>query len=201
MAVLAEQAAPELEEDPRAARFSEVERGFFVGLEVGYLGLFKTPVAVPSRYPFAGSGGGQSHGFKTGLQIGYELNSRFAVSLFIFGASESASASYGAFDLMSAGADGRFSLVSWKDTNEVTRLHLYGHARLGYLRSNPEGLFGVYAESGLFRRSDLMLGAGPGLEYFTRLRHFSVGIALDFVYVLHAQAAGISAAPTLRYTF
>ena len=46
---LAQDAAPQLQEDPRAARFKDVERGFFIGFEAGYIGLLDTPVADPEK--------------------------------------------------------------------------------------------------------------------------------------------------------
>ncbi len=33
---LAQDAAPQLQEDPRAAKFKDVERGFFIGFEAGW---------------------------------------------------------------------------------------------------------------------------------------------------------------------
>ena len=44
----AQEAAPTLQEDPRAARFQDVERGFFVGFEAGYLGLLRPQAALTS---------------------------------------------------------------------------------------------------------------------------------------------------------
>ncbi len=197
----AQEAAPQLEEDPRAARYHEVERGFFVGFEVGYLGLFKTPVATPSKYPYAGSGGGQANGFSSGLHFGYDITPKLALGVFVAGANATAGSSYGAFDLMSAGLDARYAVFSRPDAFQVSRLKLYVHGRAGIARSYPSGLFGKYADSGIFRRSDALMAGGAGLEYFTRLRHFSVGIAADFVYVLNAQVPGVAITPTMRYTF
>ncbi len=62
-----QEAAPALQENPRAARFNEVERGFFTGLELGYLHLMKTPVADPAAYPYAGSDGGPASGLVKAL--------------------------------------------------------------------------------------------------------------------------------------
>ncbi len=189
---LAQEAAPALQEDPRAARFREVERGLFTGFETGYLHLLKTPVADRAAFPYAGADGGAAHGFVTGVHVGYDLFSRLAVSLFAWQGNASAGASYGAFSVSTAGADLRFALIGLRDSNEVERLYLYLHARGGYVWTYPKGLFGD---------TDLLGQGGVGLEYFTRLRHFSVGVVADGLYFTTAKAAGFSVVPTLRYTF
>lgn len=66
------------------------------------------------------------------------------------------------------------------------------HARAGYARTFPKGLFGT---------SDVVVQGGPGFEYFTRLRHFSIGASLDYVRALKAKAHGATLYSTVRYTF
>ncbi len=192
LAASAQDAAPQLPEDPRAARFREVERGLFAGFEVGYLHLTKTPTQDRVRFPYAGEDGGAAGGLLVGVHVGYDVLPRLALSAFVLGSSAKADPSYGAFDVAAAGADLRFAFLAFPDSQGVERVHLYLHGRGGYLRSRPEGLFA---------RSDLLLGGGLGIEYFTRLRHFSVGLALDGVYVQKAKVPGFLVAPTLRYTF
>jgi hypothetical protein len=190
-AALAQEAAPALQEDPRAARFREVERGLFASFEIGYLHLFETPVADPAAFPYAGAGG-SAQGIVSGLLVGYDLSSRLAVSLFAWQGNATASASYGAFGITAAGADLRFALLGMRDSNEVERLYLYLHARGGYVWTRPKGLFGD---------NDVLAQGGVGLEYFTRLRHFSVGVTVDGLYFTTAKTTGLSVVPTLRYTF
>jgi hypothetical protein len=192
LAASAQEAAPALEQDPRAARFREVERGLFAGLEVGYLHLLKTPVADPARYPYAGSDGGAADGVVIGLVVGYDVTSRLAVSLFATQGNVTASPSYGSFNLTAVGADVRFAFAGLRDANEVERLYLYLHARGGYAWTYPQGLFGD---------TEVLAQGGVGLEYYTRLRHFSVGLAVDGLYFTRAKASGFSVVPTLRYTF
>lgn len=189
---VAQEAAPALQEDPRAARFHEVERGLFTGFEIGYLRLLKTPVAKPASFPYAGTEGGAAQGFVSGVLVGYDLSSRLAVSIFAWQGNATASPSYGSFNVTAAGADLRFALLGLRDSNEVERLYLYLHARGGYVRTYPKGLFG---------ENDLLAQGGAGVEYFTRLRHFSVGLMVDGLYFSTAKAAGLSVVPTLRYTF
>ncbi len=192
LGALAQEAAAPLPRDPRAPRFNEVERGVFTGFEVGYLTLFKTPTATPSKYPYAGADGGRSDGFLVGVDLGYDVTSRFALALFALGADSRASASYGGFSIGVVGADARVALLGSRDANGVERLYVYLHGRGGYLLTSPEGLFG---------KEDGYLAGGPGIEYYTRLRHFSVGLAADVAYLPKAKTAGLAVTPTVRYTF
>lgn len=188
----AQDAAPPLEENPRAAHFKDVERGFFVGFQAGYMGIFNTPTQDRVQYPGAGSSGGRAGGMLVGAEIGMDVNSRLSLSVFGQGGNEHASASYGGFSLYGAGMDVRYAYYGKKDRNDWERLFLYVHARGAYALTYPKGLFGT---------SDVLLQGGPGIEYFTRLRHFSIGFALDYLYVTKAKASGFAAYPTLRYTF
>lgn len=191
-AALAQEAGPGALEDPRAAKFADVERGVFVGMEAGGLVLFKTPTADRAKFPVAGEAGGTSRGVVVGLTAGIDLGSSAALSAFALGTSQRAGIDYGAFDLLAAGLDVRVALWKRADRNGWNRLFLYGHLRGGYALSHPEGLFGD---------SDVLLAAGLGVEYFTQLRHFSVGLQIDGVYALSAGAPGLSLTPVVRYTF
>ena len=188
----AQESAPVIPEDPRAPRFHEVEHGFFTGFEVGYLTLFKTPTADAGRFPLAPDGGGRSGGFLVGVNAGYDFSDRLALSAYLLGATSRASVSYGAFNLLSVGGDLRVTLFGARDRNGTERLHLYLHARGGWLMTRPAGLFG---------NTDLFFAGGPGIEYDTQLRHFSVGLAVDGAYVAKAKAPGLAVTPTVRYTF
>lgn len=189
---LGQEAAPRLEEDPRAARFRDVERGFFVGFEAGYLGLFDTPTADVEKFPLAGDGGGAASGLVVGAIAGVDIGSRLSVALFAQGGNARASVDYGAFSLFAAGLDLKVALLGRKDRNDWERFFLFVHARGGWARTYPEGLFGS---------DELIVSGGPGVEYFTRLRHFSVGLSADAVYATKAGAAGFAVYPTVRYTF
>jgi hypothetical protein len=188
----AQDAAPAPVEDPRAPKFRDVERGLFVGFEAGWLGLLKTPNQDPIKYNFATGGGGSAGGAVIGIHLGYDVTERLAVALFAEGASEKASASYGAFDLLVGGLDLRYAFYGRKDRNGYQRFFLYAHGRGGYLLTHPKGLFGD---------TDVLVGGGLGAEYFTQLRHFSVGLQVDGLYVLSAKAAGFAVTPVVRYTF
>lgn len=189
---LAQDAAPQLQEDPRAARFRDVERGVFVAFEAGYLGLFDTPTADAEKFPLAGESGGSAGGLVVGALVGVDLGSRLSVALFAQGGNAKASANYGAFSLFAGGADVKLAILGRRDRNDWERLYVYVHARGGVARTFPEGLFGT---------DEVVFAGGPGVEYHTRLRHFSVGLGADWVYASNAGASGFAVYPTLRYTF
>ncbi len=192
---LAQDAAPQLQEDPRAAKFKDVERGFFVGFEAGWLGLLETPVADTAKFPLleGTSGGGSAGGLMVGAIVGMDLGSRLSIGLYAQGGNPSASnRDYGSFSLFSGGADVKVAVLGHRDRNDWERLYLYVHARAGIARSYPEGLFGT---------DDVVVAGGPGVEYYTRLRHFSVGFAADYVRATKAGANGFTIYPSVRYTF
>ena len=70
---------------------------------------------------------------------------------------------------------------------------MYVHGRGGY----GEDL----SRRGSSARATSSSPAGPGIEYFTKLRHFSIGAAADVVYATKAGAVGFAVYPTVRYTF
>ena len=185
-------AAPQLQEDPRAPKFRDVERGFFFGLEAGYLGFFETPTADPAKFPYAGSGGGRAGGLVVTMSFGVDLGNRLSLALFGQTGNERAGSKYGAFNLYGGGLDLRVAVFGKKDRNDNERFYVYVHGRGGLARTYPEGLFGT---------EELLFAGGPGIEYFTPLRHFSVGFAADYVYASKAQASGYAVYPTVRYTF
>lgn len=184
--------APKLEEDPRAAKFRDVERGFFVGFEAGYLHLLDTPTADREKFPLAGDSGGGAGGILVGALLGVDIGTRLSVALYAQGGNARASADYGAFSLYAGGLDVKVAVLGKKDRNDWERFYVYAHARGGWAKTYPEGLFGT---------DELVVGGGPGVEYYTRLRHFSIGVGADFVYATKAGAAGFAVYPTVRYTF
>jgi len=191
-AARAQDAAPGALTDPRAAKFNDVERGFFMGMEAGGLMLLKTPTQDAVKFPYAGAEGGRSSGVLVGLTAGFDIGSRVALAAFATGTSQRAGVDYGAFDLLAAGLDLRVAFWDRSDRNGWKRLFLYAHARGGYALTHPTGLFGD---------SEVVIAGGVGMEYFTQLRHFSVGLQLDAVYALSAGAPGVSLSPIVRYTF
>lgn len=191
-AARAQEAGPVSTEDPRAAKFADVERGLSIGMEAGGLWLTKTPTKDKALFPFAGDGGGASRGLVVGMTLGVDLGQRIGVSAVLLGTSQRAGTSYGAFDLLAAGLDVRYAFYGVKDRNGWERFFAYAHARAGYALSHPKGLFGD---------TDTLVAGGVGVEYYTQLRHFSVGLQVDGAYAVSAKAPGFSVSPVVRYTF
>jgi hypothetical protein len=189
---LAQDAAPQLQEDPRAAKFKDVERGFFVGFEAGYQGWLDTPTSDPEKYPVAGTSGGTAGGLVVGALVGTDIGSRLSLALFAQGGNVSASSNYGSFSVFAGGLDLKLAVFGRRDRNDWERLYVFVHARGGWSRSYPEGLFGT---------DDVVVAGGPGVEYYTRLRHFSVALTADYLYATTAGASGFAVYPTVRYTF
>lgn len=191
---LGQEAAPRLEDDPRAARFDDVERGFFLAFEAGYMGLLDTPTADRERFPLAAEGGGRAGALPmVGVLAGVDLGKRVSAALFFQGGNLRASDDdYGAFSLYTAGLDLKVAVLGYRDRNDWERFYVYVHGRGGLAKTYPEGLFGT---------DEVIFAGGPGVEYYTRLRHFSISLGADFFYASKAGAAGFAVYPTVRYTF
>ena len=48
---------------------------------------------------------------------------------------------------------------------------------------------------------DVMISGGAGIEYFTRLRHFVIGVEANFNFMALTQSVGFSVLPTVKYAF
>jgi len=67
----------------------------------------------------------------------------------------------------------------------------YARGGVGYAKFYPTELLSP----------DALLFAGPGIEYFTRIRHFSVGFEVTGSYLVKSKTFGFALAPNLRYAF
>jgi hypothetical protein len=98
----------------------------------------------------------------------------------------------GDFSSLILGATAKVFLLGVPDDNGVKRL-------FGYVRGGV-GL-AVIGPKNFYPGSDVVILAGAGLEYFTRLRHLSVGLDADFVMGVSYLGPGLMLSPNLRYTF
>lgn len=186
----AESAAPI--EDRPALKLNEVERGFFFGAEGGGLFLFS---------PKATKNSGFAPGRIMGLSVGGDLGNYVALSLFALGTHSDTPAGFvstgatqmgGDFSTLIVGAMAKVYLLQVPDDNGVRRV-------LGYLRGGAGSAF--VGPKGFYASNDVVILGGAGVEYFTHLRHFSLGIDADFVMGLSHLGAGLMISPNLRYTF
>jgi hypothetical protein len=176
-----------------ATGFSEVERGFFLGVSGGPSFVTKAPANSGPR-PF-------SSGQTAELELGYDLGPRLAISFFISGTMQHAGSDYignsggaasGDFSFLVPGAALRLNALGFDDGQGVQRTWIYLRGGVGYAMFTPKALL---------PDSDFLVFAGPGLEYYTRLRHFSIGVELEGTMLAKAKTFGFQVTPTLRYAF
>ncbi len=181
--------------DKAAVTFNEIERGLFFGVQGGWLFLTNPPAQAGSQRPF-------STGQTAFVEVGYELGERISVAAFLMAAQNRTSARYtgfsenhafsGDFATLAPGATARFNLLGFNDGQDIKRTWLYARAGAGFAMFSPKTLL---------PRPDVLAFAGPGVEYFTRLRHFSVGLEAMGAYLVSGGTIGFTVTPNLRYAF
>jgi hypothetical protein len=90
------------------------------------------------------------------------------------------------------GAALKVRLLGLDDAQGVRRTWIYVRAAGAAVFYNP---------TSLIDRLDVLVSGGVGLEYFTRLRHFSLGIEGNFNYLARSGSLGFSVFPTVKYSF
>lgn len=182
--------------DKEAVVFDEVERGL-------YFGLFGGPAFIVNA-PTPEGGGPFSTGLSAQLEVGYDFGERLSVGAFLLGAFHRAGSDYlgysagtetpasGDFSLLVPGLAARAHLVGFSDSQQVKRTWFYVRGGAGYALFSPKQLL---------PDSDILVFAGPGVEYYTRLRHFSVGIELTGSLLVSSGTFGFALSPNLRYAF
>src|SRR5262249_45735690 len=130
------------------------------------------------------------------LDIGVDIADRVVAGVMLQAASNRASSDYlgttgvsasGDFSELLPGVSVKVNLVGINDSQDVQRLWLY-------LRAAAAA--GLYFPKSLIDKFDIMIQGGPGIEYYTKLRHFAVGFELSFVFMALTQTIGMSA-PTV----
>ena len=172
----------------------DIERGFYLRGAAGSFFLANPPTTPGNPSPF-------SFGQFTQIEVGYDLNEYFAAGLFLMATANRESSSYigksggtalGDFFALVPGATVRLSFVGFADENDVKRTWLYLRGGAGYAKFYP---------TALLPDPDVLLFAGPGIEYFTHLRHFSIGLEVTGTYLAKGKTYGFAIAPNLRYAF
>jgi hypothetical protein len=180
--------------DRPAVTFDEIERGLYFAVLGGPLFLTNPPAPEGTPRPF-------SSGPMAQVEVGVDLGDNFSLGLFVMGSSVRTSADYvgnsggavsGDFSTMVPGAVLRARLVGLADSQEVKRTWFYLRGGAGYAMFSPKRLL---------PESDILVFAGPGVEYYTRLRHFSVGLEVTGNYLVSGGTFGFAVAPNIRYAF
>jgi hypothetical protein len=203
--------AKELKDKPQTT-FNEIERGFYIGITAGFWSL----INPPANKTFTREDGvvidpASTQSFSSGqtaqMEIGVDFSERVSAAIFVQATANRANASYtgksqdpvtgaprasGDFTTVIPGALVRVGLLGLTDSQDVKRTWFYVRLGAGYVLYQPKALLPI---------PDVMIFAGPGVEYFTRLRHFSIGLEANFVFMALTQAFGFTVTPMLRYAF
>ncbi|PTL82543.1 adventurous gliding motility protein CglE [Vitiosangium sp. GDMCC 1.1324] len=179
--------------DRPAETFEEIERGLYFSVLGGPFFIVNPPASSGPR-PF-------SPGQMAQVEVGVDIGERLSIGAFLMGASNRAGSDYvgnsggaasGDFSTLVPGALARVHLVGFADSQDVKRTWLYVRGGAGYAIFRPKQLL---------PDSDILVFAGPGLEYYTRLRHFSVGVEVTGSLFVKSQSFGFAVTPNLRYAF
>jgi opacity protein-like surface antigen len=184
--------------DRPAETFEEIERGLYFSVLGGPYFVVNPPADDdPTRddeRPF-------SPGQMAQVEVGVDIGARLSVGAFVMGSTNRAGSEYvgysggtasGDFSMLVPGAVARLHLVGIADAQDVQRTWVYVRGGAGYALFRPKQLL---------PDSDILVFAGPGVEYYTRLRHFSVGIEVTGTFLVRSQSFGFAVTPNLRYAF
>lgn len=186
--------AQEKVEDKKAPAIQEIERGFYFEARGGFFGVVNPPAGGSSKSYFA-------TGQAVELDMGFDIGDRVSPSIFLLATANKMGSDYtgysggtasGDFGSMIPGVGVKVRLVGLDDSQSVKRTWVYVHAAGGVV---------FYSPSALLNRLDVLLAAGPGIEYFTKLRHFSIGVEANFNFMVLTQTIGFSILPTVKYSF
>lgn len=192
---IAQTAAPTKVEDKKAVTYNEIERGFFFEARGGFYGVINPPTLSGGFSEF-------SAGQAIGLDMGFDIGERISPSIFLLASANRMSSKYtglsttgaasGDFGALTPGAAVKVRLVGIADSQDVQRTWFYLRAGAGVV---------FYSPASLLPNIDVLVTAGPGIEYFTRLRHFVIGLEANFNFMALTQSLGFSILPTVKYAF
>lgn len=181
--------------DKPAQRFDEVERGFYVGATAGPFFIANAPAPAGAERPF-------SPGQSGTLELGFDLGEFASIGVFLQGTANRAGSNYkgfsengeysGDFSALIPGAAAKVNVFGLADAQGTRRTFFYVRAGVGY---------SLFAPRQLLPTPDILVFGGPGVEYYTRLRHFSIGVEVTGTFLVNSQAFGFAVTPTLRYAF
>lgn len=178
--------------DRPSIQYSEVEQGIYAGVEVGGLFLFS---------PKAKSGSGFSPGRSVGLSVGTDLGEFISIGALLLSAQTDTPSDFvgsgkesmkGDFSSFLVGGVLKANLLKKADSNGSKRFFITARVGGGYALLSPKGFYPA---------NDGVVLVGMGIEYYTHLRHFSIGFQTDFVRGFSYLGSGIMVNPLLRYTF
>jgi hypothetical protein len=192
-------AGEEIKGDTKVAVINEVERGFFLSVDYG-----------PNYYiPLANQGFVSmnqdylSPGTRMGLRFGYDILNNIAADVFVLANFNQGVLSQQALrdgvltgDLahFAPGVGLRFDFLTIPDAGGHDRFFAFARVGAGYALWFPSELAGNSIGS-------VHTDASIGFEYYTHLRHLSIGVEADFQALIAPFAFGFAVYPTVKYTF
>jgi hypothetical protein len=176
-------------------RLSEVIKGFYVETNMGYVRALKTDIPA------------LANGFVTGFLLGYDIIDIVSIEggfmgAFVFADNPTgesidpdSSAVSSDFAMRALEANVKFSYIS------TDRWFFYLRAGGGFSFNSPEETRKSDQTKVNIAGSAPVVAAAPGVEYYTNVRHFSVGLEPK-VYILPTLGSYMLAVnPYLKFTF
>ena len=185
----------EIKGDTHVVTINEVERGFYLSVDYGpnYFIPLNQPgfIAINPNYALPGT--------RMGIRAGYDILNNIRADVFLLAnfnegvinqAAIQAGELSGDLAHFAPGVALRFDFV----TSEDQRFFAFGRVGAGYAFWFPKQLANGAVGS-------VHTDASLGVEYYTKLRHLSAGLEVDFQALIAPFAFGVEVYPTLKYTF
>lgn len=180
----------EVRGDTKVVDIDEVERGLSVSVDYG-VAYYLPGVGDLDLNPTA-----FEPATRVGIRVGYDVLNNVAVDAFVLGTFQP-----GVIDLeavrggkttgdvaqITPGLGVRFAFIT------TERVFAFARVGAGYALWVPSEITGA--------PGSIHVDASLGVEYYTKLRHVSVGIEADFQALLAPTVFGVHVYPTLKYTF
>lgn len=188
----APRAGEEVKGDTKVVDIDEVERGVFVSVDYGVAYYIPTPGAGFLDINPTGT----VPGTRFGIRVGYDILNNVAVDAFVLGAFQTGNINLadvregkttGDIAHIAPGIGARFAFIT------TDRVFAFARVGAGYALWFPAELSGTVGS--------IHTDASLGIEYYTKLRHVSVGVEADFQALLLPMTFGVHVYPTLKYTF
>lgn len=191
----AQNAPANVEEKRKTEPLKEIEHGFFFEGRGGFTAVIN-PIARGTSASYV------SPGQALGVDFGIDIGDYVSPSIFFIATSNRMGSDYtginttgtasGDFSTLTPGAALKVRLVGFNDSQDVKRTWIYVRAGAGAM---------FYMPTTLLPQLDVLVTAGPGVEYFTRLRHLSIGLEASFNFMALSQSFGFNTLLTVKYAF
>ncbi len=191
-------AGEEIKGDTKVVEIDEIERGFYLSVDYGpnYFIPLQQPGFVVLNPDYV------RPGTRMGIRAGYDILNNIRADLFVLAnfnegvISQEAIADAqltGDIAHFAPGVALRFDFI----TSDDQRFFAFARVGAGYAVWFPAQL----AVAGQEFAGSVHTDASLGVEYYTKLRHLSAGLEVDFQALIAPFAFGVSVYPTLKYTF